>query len=380
MKHLNARQMMGLAAATLTVMAIAAPAAAKDGPSLTVAGPHVAENLAVYFLRGTSAPGPVPLTLAEGLEGGHVTVRETGEVERLEIENAGDVAVFVQAGDILKGGRQDRVLTVSLLIPPKSGPMAIGSYCVEQGRWSQRAGERADRFASSTARLPSKAARLSLYESQTARAGARARPAQEAARQRPDDTPQQVQRLRQALESAAANIERSRQAEIWARVEEVQRKLGTNLATSVRSTVSGSSLQLSLENEKLVAARDKLVAALIDKAAADDVVGYAFAINGRINTVEVYPSNGLFRKMWPKLLRASVTEAIAERDGDTAARAAPAATAIERFIAEAREAAPETDRLEGGLFGDRRKSDVAIVNEVRKANDGGRVHLSIVAY
>jgi hypothetical protein len=40
------------------------------------------------------------------------------------------------------------------------------------------------------------------------------------------------------------------------------------------------------------------------------VVGYAFAINGRVNSAAVYASNGLFRKMWPKLLRASAVEAI----------------------------------------------------------------------
>ena len=37
-----------------------------------------------------------------------------------------------------------------------------------------------------------------------------------------------------------------------------------------------------------------------------DIVGFAFAINGRINSAEIYPSNGLFAKMWPKLLKSSV--------------------------------------------------------------------------
>ena len=46
---------------------------------------------------------------------------------------------------------------------------------------------------------------------------------------------------------------------------------------------------------------------------AGDVIGYVFAINGKLNSAEVYPSNGLFRKMWPKLLKASVTEAIGRR-------------------------------------------------------------------
>ena len=136
--------------------------------------PSRAGNLAVYFLHGPSQPGPVPLTLGEALKQARVVVHETGFVERLEIENTGDEAVFVQAGDIVKGGRQDRVLTVSLLIPPRSGRVAIGSYCVEQGRWSRRGAESASRFTSAEARMPSLAAKRSLY----ARKATRSRDAQ----------------------------------------------------------------------------------------------------------------------------------------------------------------------------------------------------------
>jgi len=34
-----------------------------------------------------------------------------------------------------------------------------------------------------------------------------------------------------------------------------------------------------------------------------DVIGYVFAINDKINSGDVYYSNGLFRRFWPKLLR-----------------------------------------------------------------------------
>jgi hypothetical protein len=43
-----------------------------------------------------------------------------------------------------------------------------------------------------------------------------------------------------------------------------------------------------------------------------DVIGYAFAVNGRVNSAEVYASGDLFRKLWPKLLKASAVEAVAE--------------------------------------------------------------------
>ena len=150
-------------------LALAAFAAcgAGGGPALAetdqrLSGPHVHQNLAVYFIHGASAAGAVPLTLDEALAKGRVQVIETGQVNELKIENTGDEEVFVQAGDIVKGGRQDRVLMVSLLLPPHSGAVPISSFCVEAGRWSGRAGEDATRFTSAAEAMPSRKALLAM--------------------------------------------------------------------------------------------------------------------------------------------------------------------------------------------------------------------------
>src|SRR5271165_4927707 len=125
----------------LIMLALTALGAAQTTDAARVTGPVVHENLAVYFIHGKSAPGTVPLTLEEALTRGVVQVRETGDVNELEIENLGNEEVFVQSGDIVKGGRQDRSLMVSLVLPPRSGRIPIASFCVEQGRWSARGGE-----------------------------------------------------------------------------------------------------------------------------------------------------------------------------------------------------------------------------------------------
>ena len=46
------------------------------------------------------------------------------------------------------------------------------------------------------------------------------------------------------------------------------------------------------------------------------MIGYVFAINGHINSADVYASRALFLKLWPKLLEASAVEAIAELNKD----------------------------------------------------------------
>ena len=104
--------------------AAAVPRPAFADSKTRVSGPHTHENLAVYFIHGASTPGPVPLTLQEALDKGSVRVLETGTVNELKIENTGEEEVFIQSGDIVKGGKQDRVLRMSFVLPPKSGNYA----------------------------------------------------------------------------------------------------------------------------------------------------------------------------------------------------------------------------------------------------------------
>lgn len=95
--------LLTVAIASVSMFGFRSSAVADAKPRL--AGPVMYENLAIYFIKGEDAGGPAPLTLDEALEKGAVRVYETGEVRRLEIENIGDQEVFVNAGDIVKGGR-----------------------------------------------------------------------------------------------------------------------------------------------------------------------------------------------------------------------------------------------------------------------------------
>lgn len=384
-------------ASAVVASSLMAPAAAKES-ALNVSGPHVEGNLAVYFIHGQSRPGPVPLTLAEAMRKGRVTVHETGRVEQLLIENTGDQEVFVQAGDIVKGGRQDRVLTISLLLPPNSGKISIGSYCVEQGRWSRRGTESVQRFSSAESAMPSRAAKIAILSAKpavrtasrrvptvaTGRDGALLPPPRLSPLIAGSNSAQETRSVRQRiirdLEQRRANARQpSRQQEIWRNVADIQRKLTDNLATGVRSKTSASSLQLSLEHQRLVEAREKMAAALLPLGAErKDVIGFAFAINGRINSAEIYPSNGLFAKMWPKLLKASITEAIAEKTAKAAVGKAPKPAAIKSFLDDAAKGKADTARLHHKLKRERRESDRSLSLATHRA-DGTIVHHSVLA-
>ena len=95
---------------------------AKGWEGYFVSGPHVRENLAIFFIHQKNAPKDKLdcLTLEEGLKLGTVKVHEKTEgaqVNALELENLGDRPVYVQAGDAVKGGKQDRTIAVDYVLP-----------------------------------------------------------------------------------------------------------------------------------------------------------------------------------------------------------------------------------------------------------------------
>jgi hypothetical protein len=350
-------------------------------PALRISGPQVHDNLAVYFLHGASTGGPVPLTLAEALETGRVRVVETGNVNALLVENLGQEAVFIQSGDIVKGGQQDRVLTVSLLLPAKSGPIPIDSFCVEQGRWAARGKEDVKQFSSAVEALPSRAAKLAMKvppkivatETATASSGGsstmtRGLSPRATRRGEPDDTG-------------------VKQRKVWDEVANIQTALSSRLGAKVAAPQSATSLQLSLESDALKTARLAYIAAL-EKAPGQtgDIVGFVFAIDGKINSADVYPSSGLFQKMWPKLLSASVTEAIGARVNIATAApttAAPTPTApslatIEAFLAQAEAGTLHQASLAKIMTQETRDAEQSLYVEARTAA-GAWVHRNYLA-
>jgi hypothetical protein len=343
-----------------------------------VSGPVIADNVALFFVHGPSAEGPVPATLEEALAKGTVVVHETGRVDELTIENKGSEPVFVQIGDIVKGGRQDRVLTASLLLQPGTKPTNVGAFCVEQGRWAARGTEDATRFAASESLMPSRQAKVALARKaapQPAVPGANgAAPGME-----PASTPEpNVARAVEARQQRRLPRDDG-QGEVWRSVGVMQMMLSRSLDADVKSADSATSLQLSLENERLRAAQAKATEAILPAGlAADDVVGVIVAVDGRFSAADVYASNGLFRKMWPKLARAAAVEGLAAKS-DVVRGPVPSRAAAETFLAETEGgAATEARRpIEGAGVVIGREGKASLSVELQ--TEGKPVHRNYVA-
>lgn len=361
--------LVAISTSPLLLSALAAFGAAPSPQPVRVSGPVTHENLAVYFIHGPSAPDKAPLTLEEALAKRVVEVHETGNVNELEIENLGTESVFIQSGDIVKGGRQDRTLVISLLLPPKSGRVPIASFCVEQGRWSARGKEDAKKFASASDHIPSRDMKIAMQ----APLPAAPPPATLQETNRSNDPSQW--RQQRAAPHAADETSR-RQGAIWDGVSHIQKMLGEKVGKPIASSESASSLQLALENKNLLAEQQTYVDALKSAGEAQaDIVGYVFAINGEINSGDVYPSHELFRKMWSKLLNAGATEAISHRS--SAAATPPSIEAVNAFLAGAERGAKNEKPLTAGLRLETREGEKAYLFETAGAS--GFVHRNYLA-
>jgi ARG/rhodanese/phosphatase superfamily protein len=238
-----------------------------------LSGPYQFEDLSIFLIHGPDSCEVGRYTpLEQAMKRGLVTVHETGDVNELAIENVSPTEdIFVQAGDMVKGGRQDRVLSVDMVLPAKSGRVPISAFCVEASRWQQRGVESADQFT-----LTEMAAPFSL---------------------------------KRAINEVAT------QAGVWSEVDTAHESVAAGVAGSVRSELSPTSLPLALENEAVQEATKPYVQYLLPLVDRwSDVIGFAFAIDGELKSADVYQTSVMFKQYWPRLLKAAAIEALASPD------------------------------------------------------------------
>jgi hypothetical protein len=221
-------------------------------------------------------------------------------VGELSADNTSSEYIFIMAGDIVKGGKQDRTISESIVLAPGVKKVALKSLCVEQSRWGNRGSESAAVFSSSAKMLSNRALKV------------------------------------------AARTEQN-QSKVWNEVANYQANARSQVDAEVLSGVSPSSLQLTLENDKLKSGIAEYMNALQPAfEGKNNVLGFAFFINGKISTVETFGNAALFRKLQKKMLEAAASEAI-EQYKETVTFETPTLSALKSFI-EMAERGTETAR------------------------------------
>lgn len=231
---------------------------------------------------------PELLVLDEGMSSKAVRITEfdEGDVNNLTFKNTADKPVFLLAGEVVIGGKQDRIIGRNTVIPAKT-TQQVPVYCVEHGRWAVQTSEFTTANALAHGRLRAQASFAS-------------------------------------------------QQDVWNEVASKNAARKTSNATDTYRTVAKqqSDGTLGTVQKKIDAALAKVTPA--DRAR---MVGYVVALNGKVATVDMFSSPKLFAKLEAKLVRSYITEAI---DLQAAKNIKPpTADDVKSFMADADKAAEQ---------------------------------------
>ena len=115
------------------------------------------ENITLFpVVSSAGADTSMFLTLDEGLASGEVVVTEQGSgglfrsegraprpdfnrgaaVNQLVLINRSKRPLLLLAGELVSGGKQDRIIGKDRIVPVGSEPLPLDVFCVEHGRWS----------------------------------------------------------------------------------------------------------------------------------------------------------------------------------------------------------------------------------------------------
>ena len=221
-------------------------------------------NLTMFpLLSGAPEPPSSPLTLDEALSSGwtHVTeVSEAGSVPELRVVNKGASPVLILDGEELVGAKQNRIVNLSILVPPQSS-LNIPVSCVEAGRWHARS-----------------------------RSFAAAPRAQYAAGR--------AQRMRQVtVAMAASGARHADQTAVWEDIAAKSARLHAHSPTSAMEAM-------------FVGHRDAIEEFVEGLAPVPGQVGALFAIGDRVIGFDVLCAPALLRKLLPKLVRSYALDAV----------------------------------------------------------------------
>jgi hypothetical protein len=106
------------------------------------------KNLKIIPIRRKNPGGMPPgmgdvVTLSQALNKGLVTVTERGStsfdnVHWLRFNTHSNKSVYISGGEIISGGRQDRMIVRDTILHPSEKDQYVPVMCVEEGRWSDK--------------------------------------------------------------------------------------------------------------------------------------------------------------------------------------------------------------------------------------------------
>jgi hypothetical protein len=283
---------------------------------LTVGRPITYGNLTVFPVYSKERPKVSSdyLTLQEALKRDLIAVKEmpSAEVSRVSITNRAVKPIYLMAGDIILGGKQDREVARDTIVPKGAKEFVVEVFCVEHGRWTGESHFRGGEIASGSLRL-------------------------------------ETQRSKE-------------QQKVWSQVAREARALKAETASGTYRAVAGR----TASQQEIQALVKTLGAPLTRDPRA---VGMLVAINGEVNAGDVFADHRLFAQQLPKLLKSYALDAAQQKEAWAKLPRKPKAAVAEaeRLLRDADRGDLRTLPASGATSHRERENDSTVVFEAAPA-------------
>jgi hypothetical protein len=289
--------------------------AAKTTAAYQVLEPIHQDNLTIFpvVARNTQDTSQF-LTLDEGMRSGEVVVTESGrlastmirhrpgqmaaggaQVNQLVLVNNSSRPLILLAGEIVTGGKQDRVVGSDRIVPAKSEPIDLAVFCVEPGRWTGAS----EQFSASAPIMAQPSVRKQAMAERN-------------------------------QEQVWAEVNSSRKAMAAAPGGGVGGVLGPVAPPSTTSYAAAMDTPVyRAKVEQVAAPLERSYEDLMGKLRDRKAVGVVVAINNRLEWFDVFASESLLQKYWPKLVRSYAAESLTNRNS---AAKAPSLEEAQNFL------------------------------------------------
>jgi len=246
------------------------------------------------------------ITLDEGIRSGDVVVTEVGavpgmirrrrplpsqyfhgaEVNRLVLVNNSKRPLILLAGEVVTGGKQDRVVAKDRIVPAESDPVDLSVFCVEPGRWVARS------------------TKFDTHASVMAQPSVRKRAMVDADQQKVWDEVASTRAVFAMRAAPSATPMVGGHVQVFAGGSTVE----LNSTTSYAKTIENSAVKQQMDS--ITKPMQKSYESVIQQLRNQNAVGVVVAVKGRIVWADIFASNALLSKYWPKLLQSYAAESL----------------------------------------------------------------------
>jgi hypothetical protein len=248
------------------------------------------------------------ITLDEGIRSGDVVVTEVGnlhstmrrrppyqmrpyqgaEVNRLVLVNNSKHPLILLAGEVVTGGKQDRVVGKDRIVPAESDPVDLSVFCVEHGRWI----ETSTKFDTHASVMLQPSVRMKAMADQDQQ-----KVWDEVGRSRSEMTAK--------VTAAAPTVSGGSGGSIGAGTYHIRELEDTTSYAKARENTA-----VKQQVESITEPIQKSYESVIKQLRNQNAVGVVVAVKGHIVWADMFASSALLAKYWPKLLDSYATEAL----------------------------------------------------------------------